>query len=114
MSHKKTPYSPEGPPGGATEGLPDVLLEDEVGEPPQFKVLLHNDDYTTMEFVIRVLRDIFKKGEAEAHRIMLTVHTEGVGVCGVYPREMAETKVDRVHALARREGYPLKSSMEAA
>lgn len=87
-------------------------LEEEVQEPKRFKVLLHNDDYTTMEFVIHVLMVVFKKNQAEATHIMLKVHEEGVGVCGVYTAEVAETKVALVHKLARREGFPLKCSME--
>ncbi|MBG0777536.1 MAG: ATP-dependent Clp protease adapter ClpS [Desulfovibrionaceae bacterium] len=90
----------------------DSKLEDEVREPRQYKVLLHNDDYTTMEFVIRVLKTIFGKSESEATRIMLNVHNQGVGVCGIFTAEVAETKVATVHSLARKEGYPLRSSME--
>ena len=90
----------------------DVQLEDELQEPRQFRVLLHNDDYTTMEFVIRILMDVFGKSESEATHIMLSVHENGVGVCGVYTFEIAETKVALVHSLARKEGYPLRSSME--
>lgn len=90
----------------------DTSLEEELTEPPLFKVLLHNDDYTTMEFVVRILKIVFNKDESEAMRIMLSVHESGSGVCGIYPGEIAETKVNLVHTLARREGYPLKSSME--
>ena len=83
-----------------------------VSEPPMYKVLLHNDDYTTMEFVIEILMVIFKKPQEDAVRIMLNVHREGVGICGVYPFETAETKVESVHLLAKENGFPLKSSME--
>ena len=86
--------------------------DDEVREPPMYRVLLHNDDYTTMEFVVRVLMTVFSKSVDEATRIMLNVHRQGVGVCGVYTYEVAETKVDTVHALARESGFPLKCSME--
>lgn len=86
--------------------------DDEVREPPMYRVLLHNDDYTTMEFVVRVLMTVFSKSVDEATRIMLNVHRQGVGVCGVYTHEVAETKVDTVHALARESGFPLKCSME--
>ncbi|MDQ7830827.1 MAG: ATP-dependent Clp protease adapter ClpS [Desulfovibrionaceae bacterium] len=89
-----------------------VGLADEVREPRRFKVLLHNDDYTTMEFVVKVLMQIFRKTEAEAVQIMLSVHNKGVGVCGIYTAEVAELKVSLVRRLARQNGYPLKCSME--
>lgn len=81
-------------------------------EPPLYKVLLLNDDYTTMEFVIEILVYIFKKSAEEATRIMLQVHHEGVGVCGVYTYEVAETKVNIVETAARENGFPLKCTME--
>jgi len=94
----------------------DVLVEsdvhEETDEPAFYKVLLHNDDYTTMEFVVEVLRYVFYKSTAEATRIMLNVHRQGIGVCGVYPHEIAETKVETVHTLAREHGFPLRCSME--
>jgi ATP-dependent Clp protease adaptor protein ClpS len=83
-------------------------------QPPLFRVLLHNDDYTTMQFVVEVLEGIFLKSPAEAHRIMMHVHTRGHGVCGAYPHEVAETKVALVHDRARTEGFPLRASMEEA
>jgi len=86
--------------------------DEEVTEPPMYKVLLLNDDYTTMEFVVEVLKYVFYKSLEEATRIMLNVHRNGVGVCGVYPYEIAETKVNTVDALARERGYPLKCTME--
>ena len=96
--------------------LPDFRtsadVEDEVREPRQYKVLLHNDDYTTMEFVIRVLMSVFHKTEAQAMEIMLKVHKSGVGVCGVYTVEVAETKVLLTTRMARNEGFPLKTTME--
>ena len=81
-------------------------------EPAQYKVLLLNDDYTTMEFVVRVLESVFQKSPAEAFRIMLQVHQNGRGMAGVYPWEVAETKVETVTSLARREGFPLKATIE--
>lgn len=84
----------------------------ETSQPPLFKVLMHNDDYTTMEFVVEVLQSVFHKGPTEADSIMLHVHFNGVGVCGVYPFEVAEMKVARVHALARTRGYPLRCSVD--
>jgi len=80
--------------------------------PRRYKVLIHNDDYTTMEFVVHILESVFNKSSAEANRIMLNVHIKGHGLCGIYPFEVAETKVKKVHLLAERESYPLKCSME--
>jgi ATP-dependent Clp protease adaptor protein ClpS len=88
------------------------LIEEEVKEPRRFRVILHNDDYTTMEFVVQVLMLVFKKSEAEATHIMLQVHNNGMGVCGVYTAEVAETKVSMVARLARNAGFPLRCSME--
>jgi ATP-dependent Clp protease adaptor protein ClpS len=82
--------------------------------PSLFKVLMHNDDYTSMEFVVEVLETVFRKSPMEASQIMLNIHFKGMGTCGVYPLEIAETKVDRVHSLARTEGFPLKCSLEEA
>ena len=82
--------------------------------PELFKVLLLNDDYTTMDFVIEVLETIFNKQPAEAYRIMMLVHTQGRGLCGVYPHEIAETKVEAVVNTARDHGFPLKAAMEPA
>ncbi|WP_461209973.1 ATP-dependent Clp protease adapter ClpS [Desulfocurvus sp. DL9XJH121] len=96
----------------ARPGEPGVYIEDEVREPRKYKVLLHNDDYTTMEFVVKVLKTVFSKTEAEAMDVMLKVHNEGVGVCGIYTAEVAETKVALVRQMAGREGFPLKCTME--
>ena len=82
--------------------------------PSLYRVLMHNDDYTTMEFVVQVLEMVFHKSPVEANRIMLNIHLGGVGMCGTYPWEIAETKVARVHLLAREAGYPLKCSLEEA
>ena len=79
---------------------------------PPYRVLLINDDYTPMEFVVEVLMNIFGKGEQEAVYVMLKVHTEGQGLAGVYPFEIAETKVEEVHARARAEGHPLRATLE--
>lgn len=83
-----------------------------VEKPPLFRVLLHNDDYTTMEFVVYVLESIFHHSELEAIRIMLAVHNEGVGVAGIFTREIAETKSERVMTLARDFEFPLLSTVE--
>jgi ATP-dependent Clp protease adaptor protein ClpS len=84
----------------------------ETKKPEMFKVLLLNDDYTTMDFVIDVLESIFHKQPAEAFRIMMAVHTQGKGLCGVYPHEVAETKVEAVVERARDNGFPLRAAME--
>ncbi len=82
--------------------------------PKLYKVLLLNDDYTTMEFVVYVLVSIFRLAETEAVQIMLHVHKNGLGVAGVYPREIAETRISQVEALAREHEFPLRCSMEEA
>ena len=79
---------------------------------PRYKVLMHNDDYTTMEFVVEVLETVFRKMPTEANQIMLNVHFRGVGMCGVYTFEIAETRVSRVHELAKTAGFPLRCSLE--
>jgi ATP-dependent Clp protease adaptor protein ClpS len=84
----------------------------ETKKPELYKVLLLNDDYTTMDFVVDVLESVFHKQPAEAHRIMMMVHTQGKGLCGVYPFEVAETKVAAVIERARANGFPLLASME--
>ncbi len=84
----------------------------ETKRPELYKVLLLNDDYTTMDFVVEVLETIFNKQPAEAFRIMMMVHTQGKGLCGVYPFEIAETKVEAVINRARDSGFPLKAAME--
>ncbi len=83
-------------------------------KPPMYKVLLHNDDYTTREFVVWVLQSVFHKNEDEATSIMSHVHTNGVGVAGVYTFEVAETKVTKTMALAKAQQYPLQLSIEPA
>jgi ATP-dependent Clp protease adaptor protein ClpS len=83
-----------------------------VKKPPLYRVLLHNDDYTTMPFVVYVLQNIFQHNEADAVRIMLQVHRQGVGVAGVYTHEIAETKVTQTTDLARANEFPLLCTME--
>lgn len=85
---------------------------EEIREPSLYKVLLHNDDYTSMEFVILILENIFGKTTPMATRIMLDVHQQGIGVAGIYTREICETKIELVHHLARKNGFPLRCSME--
>jgi len=84
----------------------------ETKKPDLYKVFLLNDDYTTMDFVVDVLESIFHKQPAEAFRIMMMVHTQGKGLCGVYTHEVAETKVDTVIERARESGFPLRAAME--
>jgi ATP-dependent Clp protease adaptor protein ClpS len=81
-------------------------------EPPHYAVILHNDDYTTMEFVVEILRRYFQKTGEQAVQIMLQVHQQGRGIAGVYHFEIAETKVAQVHDYATSKGYPLKCSVE--
>jgi ATP-dependent Clp protease adaptor protein ClpS len=83
-------------------------------EPALYKVVLLNDDYTTMEFVVQVLESVFQKSPAEAYRIMMAVHVGGKGIAGVYPWEVAETKVEIVISMAREAGFPLKAVTEEA
>ena len=81
-------------------------------EPAKYKVILLNDDYTTMEFVVAVLEQVFQKSSAEAFRVMMQVHLNGSGVAGVYPYEVAETKVETVTTLARHAEFPLRATIE--
>ncbi len=83
-------------------------------EPTLYKVILLNDDYSTMDFVIHVLEDVFQKSPAEAYRIMMQVHQLGSGVAGIYPWEVAETKVETVSAMAKKAGFPLRAVTEEA
>ena len=94
-----------------SEGLEEKVWQ-ETKEPLPYKVILLNDDYTTMEFVVHVLETVFNKTMAEATQIMLNVHKRGSGLCGVFTREIAETKVIAVRDLAIKNGFPLKCIME--
>ena len=85
-----------------------------VKEPAMYKVIILNDDYTSMEFVVLVLETIFHLTSDEAQRVMFSVHRSGSGVAGVYTKEMAETKVALVHHLAKQNQFPLKCGMEPA
>ena len=88
--------------------------QERTSEPPLYKVLLHNDDYTTMEFVVMILETVFHKSSLEATKIMLNVHNAGVGIAGIYIRDVAETKAKLVLELARKYEHPLKCTMEKA
>jgi ATP-dependent Clp protease adaptor protein ClpS len=95
------------------EGLKERVRQKKQ-EPKLYKVVLLNDDYTTMEFVVQVLESIFQKTPSEAYRIMMAVHVQGRGLAGIYPWEVAETKVDAVTSTARESGFPLKAVSEEA
>jgi len=84
----------------------------EIEEPTKYKVLLHNDDYTTIDFVVDILVGIFHKNSTQAEAIMTDVHKKGRAVCGIYTYEIAETKVYQVKELAKRSGFPLLATME--
>jgi ATP-dependent Clp protease adaptor protein ClpS len=110
MAHNEDPKHPdfEGDGAVATETKREV-------KPPQlYKVLLHNDDYTTMEFVVMVLMTVFRHSEPEAVEIMLAVHKKGIGVAGIFSYEIAETKAAKVMRLARENEFPLRCSVELA
>lgn len=107
----------EGPDTGNVidiEGDVKVATEKKVKKPKMYKVVLYNDDYTTMEFVVDILISIFNKPRSEATQIMLDVHKKGKGVCGIYTYDIAITKVNQVHKFARLYEYPLKSDIEEA
>lgn len=97
-----------------TIGDVDAKTERDLKEPAMYRVLLHNDDYTTMEFVVQVLMLVFRKSVEQATHIMLNVHKRGIGMCGVFTYEVAETKVATVTRLARENGHPLRCTMEKA
>jgi ATP-dependent Clp protease adaptor protein ClpS len=94
------------------EGAVATQTRRRVARPPRFKVLLFNDDYTPMEFVVAVLENVFGKGPSAATQIMLQIHNAGLGVAGVYVLEVAETKVASVHRLAEQRGFPLRAGVE--
>ena len=93
---------------------PASKTNDKVKEPEQYRVILLNDDYTTMEFVVAILMEIFHKSIEDASKIMLDVHKKGKGIVGVYTFDIAATKTEQVHAVARANDYPLKCVMEPA
>jgi ATP-dependent Clp protease adaptor protein ClpS len=98
--------------GDTAVAVPKTKADKQTKRPPLFKVLLHNDDFTTQEFVDWVLVTVFRHDAETAHRIMLNVHMHGVGVAGIYPYEVAETKAQKAMALAREAEYPLLATVE--
>ena len=123
FSHKKTPgaavFAPDKTGYNKTMAKPhqheSSVLEarrNKLAPPPLYTVLLLNDDFTPMDFVVHVLQKFFSKNREQATQIMLKVHTEGRGVCGVYPRDVAATKVEQVSSFARDNQHPLACIME--
>lgn len=105
-----TPSAPQAPDG-------DVAVLDRpahTAPPPMYQVVLHNDDYTPMDFVVQILREFFNKTLVSATNIMYEVHTKGRGICGIYPRDIAQTRVQQVIDAARAAGHPLNCSCEPA
>jgi ATP-dependent Clp protease adaptor protein ClpS len=102
------------PPESRYDEAPVAESEEKVEEPPLFKVLLHNDDYTTMEFVVYVLESVFNMPQDQAIQVMLNVHVKGVGIAGVFTYEVAEMKMTKTTALAREHEFPLLCTMEKA
>lgn len=97
-----------------TDGAVKERVSTQKQDPTLYKVVLLNDDYTTMEFVVRVLETVFQRSPAEAYRIMMQVHLNGSGIAGVYPWEVAETKVETLTSMARQAEYPLRAAIEEA
>jgi ATP-dependent Clp protease adaptor protein ClpS len=100
------------PPKTQYDELPVAEAEEKVDKPPLYRVVLHNDDYTTMEFVVWVLETVFNMPEDQAVRVMLNVHMTGAGIAGTYTYEVAEMKVTKTTELAREHEYPLLCTME--
>jgi len=101
-------------PGDADTGVITENAKPKVAKPPLYKVLLLNDDYTPMEFVVYLLMQLFNMSQDKAEQVMLHIHTKGLGVCGIFPREIAETKVRQTLELARKNQHPLQCTMEKA
>jgi ATP-dependent Clp protease adaptor protein ClpS len=101
-------------PSAELDEAPVAEREEKTDEPSLFQVLLHNDDYTTMEFVVWVLASVFNMPEEQAIQVMLNVHLQGIGVAGIYTFEVAEMKVEKTIALAREQEFPLLATMEPA
>jgi ATP-dependent Clp protease adaptor protein ClpS len=89
-----------------------IKVRPRLKKPNMYKVLLHNDDYTLMEFVVEILQTVFSKTNEEAHQVMMKVHTQGAAICGIYTYEVAESKVNKVLQVAKTSGHPLKCTFE--
>jgi len=100
------------PPGDTAVAKPKTKTAKKLAQPPLFKVLLHNDDYTTMEFVVEILQEVFHHDRQRAATIMLSVHHRGVGVAGTFPLEIAESKAEKVMSFARAAEFPLLCTVE--
>ncbi len=105
-------HNDDGVNDGQGESSLEALLEAKVKRPKRYKVILHNDDYTTMDFVIYVLKRFFNKTDAESEALMLKIHHEGSAVCGIFSFEIAETKTQKVRECAKENSHPLKCTME--
>lgn len=90
----------------------DIESEQDVETPRMYRVLMHNDHYTTMDFVVEMLVKVFHKAAAEATQIMMEIHNKGMGICGIFTYDIAVTKINQVHQKAKLQGYPLKCSYE--
>ncbi|MDH5718503.1 MAG: ATP-dependent Clp protease adaptor ClpS [Spirochaetia bacterium] len=90
----------------------DTKTKSKVKKPSLYKVIMHNDNYTTMQFVVSMLMSVFNRNKSQAVKIMFDIHKKGAGIAGIYPKEIAETKVDMVHFRAREKGFPLRCSLE--
>lgn len=99
---------------GSDDGIALQETSPKLKRPPLYKVMLLNDDYTPMDFVVKVLETLFHLGREKATQVMLHVHTRGIGVCGVYSKDVAETKVEQTNQYARDNNHPLKCIMEEA
>lgn len=100
--------------GGSEHGIAVEEAKPKLKRPPLYKVVLMNDDYTPMEFVVQVLQLFFNMGREQATQVMLTVHTQGKGVCGIFTRDIAETKAAQVNQYARDHQHPLLAEIEAS
>lgn len=111
---RPVPLASNGHPHQDPDGEGEIVLKERpvTSEPRRFVVVFHNDDYTTQEFVVHVLMEIFHKDSTAATQIMLQVHHRGWGVAGIYSRDVAETKVEQVNEYARKRGHPLKVTSE--
>ncbi len=111
-SDPKSPPPPQNPGDPVRERGVATKTRQRSARPPRFKVILYNDDYTPMEFVVQLLENVFRKSPAAATELMLQIHRSGMGVAGVYVLEVAETKVATVHRMAEERGHPLRAGVE--